>query len=114
MKLVAALVLSAALAAGCSSRGDAASGGAEGGTAPGTVTVDDFSFAPETLEAKVGADVTWTVAEGSSAHTVKFEDEESKELAAGDTYSRSFDTEGEQKYVCGIHPQMTGTVNVTQ
>ena len=108
MKLLIALVLAAALATGCSSGG----GEADAAAGAGTVAVDDFSFAPETTEVAVGEEVTWTVAEGSSAHTVKFDDEESKELAAGDTYSRSFDEAGEQKYVCGIHPQMTGTVAV--
>lgn len=114
--IVAALLLALALSA-CASGGGEAAGGSEGassggGGGGGGVTVDDFTFDPETTQAKVGDEVIWTVAEGSSAHTVKFDDEESKELAAGDTYSRSFDEAGEYKYVCGIHPQMTGTVAV--
>ena len=117
MKLLAAALLSALALTACASDGgggDASSeaAGSGGGGGAGTVTVDDFSFAPETTEAKVGDEVTWTVAEGSSAHTVKFDDEESDSLAAGDTYSRSFAEAGEFKYVCGIHPQMTGTVVV--
>ena len=112
--IVAALLLALALSA-CASGGGEAAGGSEAassGGGGGGVTVDDFTFDPETTQTKVGEKVTWTVAEGSSAHTVKFDDEESKELAAGDTYSRSFDEAGEYKYVCGIHPQMTGTVAV--
>ena len=108
MKLLIALVLAAALATGCSSGG----GAADAPAGAGTVAVDDFSFAPETTDVAVGDEVTWTVADGSSAHTVVFDDEESKELAAGDTYSRSFDKAGEYTYVCGIHPEMTGTITV--
>ena len=113
MKLLIAIVLAATLTAACSSGGGGGSEGSSGASAEaGAVTVDDFSFTPETTEVSTGEEVTWTVAEGSSPHTVKFDDEESKELAAGDTYSRTFDKAGEQKYVCGIHPQMTGTVTV--
>lgn len=117
MKLLLAVVLSALLSAACSSgststdSGAQASGDGAGGGAP-SIIVNDFSFVEETTQAKIGEEVTWTVAEGSSPHTVKFEDEESKELAAGDTYKRTFDTAGEQKFVCGIHPGMSGTVAV--
>ncbi len=110
MKLLIALFTAAMLTAACSSGG--AGEGGEAAAGAGTVAVDDFSFAPGATEIATGEEVTWTVAEGSSPHTVKFDDEESKELAAGDTYSRSFDKAGEYKYVCGIHPQMTGTVAV--
>ena len=112
--IVAALMTALALAACSSGGGDAADSGAEAGKAggAGAVVVTDFAFDPETTEAKVGEKVTWTIAEGSSAHTVKFDDEESDSLDAGASYSRSFDEAGEYKYVCGIHPQMTGTVAV--
>ena len=116
MKLIVAAMLSAMALTACASGGgesaDSSEAAAPSGGGAGTVTVDDFSFDPETTEAKVGDEVTWTVAEGSSAHTVKFDDEESESLDAGASYSRSFDKAGEYKYVCGIHPQMTGTVAV--
>ena len=108
MKLLIALSVVAVFAVGCSSGG----GAPDAAAGAGTVAVDDFSFAPETTEVGTGEEVTWTVAEGSSPHTVKFDDEESKEIAAGDTFSKSFDKAGEYKYVCGIHPQMTGAVTV--
>lgn len=115
MRLFLALAVTAVLTAACgggsgAEGGDAApAGGASGGS---SVTVSDFEFDPETATTAVGEEVTWTLAEDSSAHTVKFDDEESEELAAGDTYSRSFSEAGEFPYVCGIHPQMTGTVTV--
>lgn len=115
MKLFIALALAVVATAACSSgaeTSDSETQASGGGGGSGAVTVDDFSFAPETTEVAVGDEVEWVVAEGSSAHTVKFEDEESEELAAGQSYSRSFDKAGEYSYVCGIHPQMTGAVAV--
>ena len=117
MRILLALVLSALLSVACSSGGTSTDSGAQasgdgaGGGGP-SIIVNDFSFVEETTEAKVGEEVTWTVAEGSSPHTVKFDDEESKELAPGDTYTRTFNSAGEQKFVCGIHPGMSGTVTV--
>ena len=114
MKTIVAALLTALALTACGSGGgeaaDSEAGSDAGGN--GAVAVTDFTFDPETTEAKVGEKVTWTVAEGSSAHTVKFDDEESDSLDAGASYSRSFDEAGEFKYVCGIHPQMTGTVAV--
>ena len=114
MKLLAAALFAAAtLATACSSGGapaDSANGAA--GSAAGGVSVEDFAFDPETTSVAVGDEVTWTVADGSSDHTVKFDDEESDVLATGDTYSRTFDEAGEFTYICGIHPQMTGSVTV--
>ena len=117
-KLVVMLFCLVLTAVGCSS--PEASGGGGGDAAlsesspagSGTVQVDDFSFAPETVSAAAGDEITWDVVEGSSDHTVKFEDEESDTLAAGDTYSRTFDEAGDYSYVCGIHPQMAGSVTV--
>lgn len=116
MKLVIALSVAALLTVACSSGGEATGTESEaagsGGGGAGTVAVEDFAFKPETTEVATGEQVEWTVVEGASPHTVKFEDEESKQLAAGESYSRSFDKAGQYDYVCGIHPQMTGTVAV--
>lgn len=120
--LAAALFAAATLATACSSGGapaESSDGGAPtessaggGNSAAGAVSVEDFAFDPESTSVAVGDEVTWTVADGASDHTVKFDDEESDTLAAGDTYSRTFDEAGEFEYICGIHPQMTGTVTV--
>lgn len=108
--IAAATFVTALLLVGCSSGAQEGAPAASGGGP--AVAVDDFTFDPATASVAVGEEVTWTVAEGSSPHTVKFEDEESKQLPAGATYSRAFDKAGDYSYVCGIHPQMTGSVAV--
>jgi plastocyanin len=37
----------------------------------------------------------------------------SDSLDQGSTFDFTFDTPGEFAYVCGIHPQMSGTITVT-
>jgi plastocyanin len=37
----------------------------------------------------------------------------SASLGRGDTFQFTFDAPGEFAYLCGIHPEMTGTVTVT-
>ena len=110
--LIALCVAALSLAACSSPEGSGGESEAAGSGGGGAVAVDDFTFAPAEAAVAVGGTVEWTVAEGSSDHTVVFDDEESETLAAGDTYSRSFDEAGEFSYVCGIHPQMTGSVTV--
>jgi plastocyanin len=55
--------------------------------------------------------VTWTN-DDTVTHTVKFADSESSGMASGASYTKKFDTPGTYVYHCGIHPSMTGTVEV--
>jgi len=83
-------------------------------SADAAVDVVDFAFEPEQTEVSVGTTVEWSYEEGSSQHTVTFDDgEESGDLEPGDAYTRTFDEPGEHPYVCFFHPSMTGTVTVT-
>ncbi len=87
---------------------------AAGGAAVGA---KDLKFIPAQTSVKVGETVTWTNQE-AIPHTVKWSDgspeasEESPQMDEGDTYQRTFSTAGTYAYICGIHPQMTGTVTV--
>ena len=78
-----------------------------------TVMIVDFAFQPADLTVKVGDTVTWTNT-GEAPHTVKWPDDEpeSKQLAKGDTYERTFEAAGSFPYMCGIHSNMTGTITV--
>jgi plastocyanin len=81
------------------------------------VKIDNFSFSPATITVKKGTKVTWTNND-STTHTV-FETDgktgpKSDRLNQGDSYSFTYDTAGTFKYICGIHPDMKGTVVVTE
>jgi plastocyanin len=99
-----------------------ACGGEEDRPAPaaaaGGVTIDmkDIKYVPEQATAKVGQTVTWTNSD-SVAHTVTKadgpgEDFDSGTIAAGKTYEQKFTEAGTVSYVCTIHPNQTGSIDV--
>jgi plastocyanin len=90
-------------------RGSAASGDAAGG-----VRIEGFAFAPATVDAKVGQQVTWRQRDAGVTHTVTAVDGEfdSGELAEGDEFSHRFQSAGSFAYRCAVHPDMRGTVEV--
>ena len=104
--LLAALPLVAVLAACGGDDDDAAS------AEPGVVIVDDNVFEPKSVEVGVGDTVTWRF-EGQSAHNVTFEDDEASDLMKDGEFERTFDEAGSFKYVCTVHPGMTGSVKVS-
>lgn len=77
------------------------------------VTIQNFAFGPQSLSVAVGTTVTWTNAD-STSHTATADDGsfDSKSIAAGATFSQTFDTAGTFAYHCSIHPNMTGTIEV--
>jgi plastocyanin len=78
------------------------------------VSIDNFTFGPQTLTVKAGTTVTWTnrddiphgIASDNNAFT------KSKALDTDDSYSFTFTTPGTYKYFCYVHPHMTGTILV--
>ena len=79
------------------------------------VVIRDFAFTPRTIQVKVGSTVTWTNQDGD-AHTVDFKPSggsTSPVLETGATFSRTFGSAGTFAYMCSIHPEMHGTVVVT-
>jgi len=81
-------------------------------TSVSIVSSSNDGFSPRVITVKAGSTVTWTN-QDSLPHTVEFDNEESDQLNSGDTYSKTFDAAGTYEYICGIHPNMTGTVVVT-
>ena len=79
------------------------------------VQVVDFAFEPGTLTVPAGATVTWTNA-GSRPHTVTADDGsfDSGRLDPGEQFSQTFDQPGTFAYHCGFHPEMQGTIVVTE
>jgi plastocyanin len=86
-------------------------------TATDKVTIRNFAFSPANITVKKGTTVTWTN-QDSTAHTVTETDGQngpkSDLLNMGQSYTFTFNTAGTFKYECSVHPQMTGTVTVTE
>lgn len=71
------------------------------------------SYTPDPIKVGVGDIVTWTNND-SSRHTATSNDGtfDSDILRKGDTFSFTFDKEGQYSYICALHPDMVGTVVV--
>lgn len=80
------------------------------------IAIDNLAFASPSVTVKKGTKVTWTNND-SVAHTVTSttgSELSSGTVAAGKTFSHTFDTAGTFAYTCTFHPSMTGTVIVTE
>ena len=73
------------------------------------------SFSPNPVEVNVGETVTW-VNDDSGIHTVTSKDGvfDSGIMGKGQSFSYTFDKWGEYSYNCSPHPNMVGTVVVTE
>ena len=110
------------VAASSSDGGAGGSAGASGGAAcassSDTATVDiaiaDFAFDPAEATASVGDVVEWTNND-SAPHSAVFDDAGcgTDALANGDAGALVFNEPGTYEYVCGIHPAMKGTLEVS-
>jgi len=80
------------------------------------VTIDNFSFTPQTLTIPAGSTVKWTNKD-DVPHTVvetnshKFK---SKALDTDETFSYTFTDPGTYEYFCSVHPKMVAKVIVQQ
>src|SRR5579871_4728341 len=77
------------------------------------VTIDNFTFAPQTLTVKAGTTITW-VNQDDIPHTVVATSLafRSKALDTDDKFTFTFSTLGTYEYFCSLHPHMTGTIVV--
>ncbi|MCP4332994.1 MAG: plastocyanin [Gammaproteobacteria bacterium] len=94
------------------------SGAASAGGGGETLIIKDYKFIPQEITIKPGQTLRWENREKRQYHSVWFEalgeDEPEDYLFPEDTYERSFDKPGVYPYRCGPHPEMTGTVTVTE
>jgi plastocyanin len=88
--------------------------GSSGTNTDGTVSIEDFSFEPQTIEVDAGTQVAWTN-DDDFAHTVTARDDSfsSGDIEGGAGFGYRFEDPGEYEYFCSIHNSMTGTVVVT-
>ena len=98
--------------------GKSTSASSQNAVATSTVAIQNYDFSPMAIKVKTGTTVTWTNKD-SVHHTVTMDSgssggPKSGDLAMGQTYSYTFKKAGTYAYHCEIHPQMHGTVVVTQ
>ncbi len=81
------------------------------------VIINKFKFIPQEITIKRNQTLRWENQEKRQYHSVWFEAQGEEEpddyLFAGDSYEREFKVTGSFPYRCGPHPEMTGTVHVT-
>ncbi len=78
-----------------------------------TVTIQNFTYNPNTLTVKPGTTITW-INQDSATHDVTGDSGTfiSEDLARGDSYTHNFTKSGEYPYHCNEHPSMTGKIIV--
>lgn len=78
------------------------------------VHIVDFAFVESTLAVPVGTTVRW-VNDDQFDHSIVAADEsfDSGELGKGDQFDQTYAQPGTYAYICGIHPYMSGTIEVT-
>lgn len=86
-------------------------------TDPGDVTasIKDFSYDPAEVQAKVGQVIAFSNT-GAAPHTVTLDDGSctTPNIAAGASDGVSFSAAGSYPFHCAIHPQMKGTIVVSE
>lgn len=82
---------------------------------PVQVVIEKFEFRPAALTIKKGTTVSF-VNRDAAEHTATAADLAwtSKNLKPGESYQRIFAQVGQLPYICGLHPFMKGTLNVTE
>jgi len=124
-RILVALCAVLALALGLAACGGSSGGGSTSAStsAPSSssggggvqIKMQNIQFSPKDTTVKVGDKVTWTN-DDNTDHNVTAEsgaDFKSKDFGNGATFSFTADKAGTIKYVCTIHPGMTGTLTVT-
>lgn len=81
------------------------------------VIIKDFKFIPQEITIKKGQTLRWENQEKRQYHSVWFEaldEEEPDYIFPEESYDRQFNQTGKFPYRCGPHPEMLGTVIVTE
>jgi plastocyanin len=106
-RLSALLFTVLVVATSCGGSGDEPSDAANSASAGKTITISNFEFAPEVLEARVGDTIT-VDNKDSAEHTVTAKDKsfDTGRFASG-TKTFTVTKAGRFEYVCDVHPFMT-------
>ncbi len=77
-----------------------------------TVVIDGLKYEPETLTAKVGDRIVW-INKDPFPHTATSAGAfDSREIAAGKSWTYTARKAGEYGYICTLHPTMRGVLKV--
>jgi plastocyanin len=76
------------------------------------ISIDNFTFTPVEIKAKVGDTVTWTNHDDIPHTIVSAGKFRSKTLDTDNSFSFTFTAAGDYKYFCSLHPHMTGLIKV--
>jgi plastocyanin len=82
---------------------------------PADVTVAGFAFGPNALKVTAGQAVTWTNND-DTPHQVTLVGADARRsdvMLKGQSATMQFDAAGNIAYICGLHPTMKGTIEVT-
>ena len=82
---------------------------------PIEISIQNYMFEPATLEVQTGTTVKWINHEKRASHSMLFigaEGMESERLFPEESWQRVFDKSGTYSYVCGVHPEMQGRIDV--
>jgi plastocyanin len=117
-RLLLLLALLAAFAAACGDDDDGGQGASSAACPSDAVEIKmaDIKFDPADATANAGQQVCW-VNEDTIDHDVSAESGasfKSELFGKGQTFTASIDEPGTVKYVCTIHPGMTGTIEVSR
>jgi plastocyanin len=79
------------------------------------VEIEDFAYDPDPVTIEEGGKVVW-LNKDSAPHTATAEDGsfDTGTLAEGKLKSETFEKPGTYAYICSIHPEMHGTVEVVE
>ncbi len=81
---------------------------------PGTIRAIDFAFQPATLTVAAGSRISFANA-GTAPHTMTAVDGsfDSGVVSGGGRWGHTFSVPGTFGFLCSLHPQMVGTIRVT-
>ena len=89
-----------------------AAGATVASAATHTVVIDGLKYKPETVTAKIGDRIVW-INKDPFPHTVTSAGAfDSREIAAGKSWTYAARTAGEHAYICTLHPTMKGVLKV--
>ena len=116
-RLTTFLAATALIAAGCGSGDEPAADADSGGAVSGQqVEMVDITFQPETIRVRTGETITW-INRDSVQHDVvnvkEGEEPKSELFNEGQTYEFTPTEAGTIEYLCTVHPNMRGTIEVT-